>query len=47
MDRLETDILTLVWHRILKRFNSNRQLLQSADQDINSAAAIYESLEDT
>ena len=47
MDRLETGILTLVWHRILKRFNSNSQLLQSADQDINSAAAIYESLEDT
>jgi hypothetical protein len=47
MDRLETGILTLVWHRILKHFNSNSQLLQSADQDINSAAAIYESLEDT
>ena len=47
MDRLETGILTLVWHRILKRFNSNSQLLQSADLDINSAAAIYESLEET
>ena len=46
MDRLETGILTLVWHRILKRFNSNSQLLQSADQDINSAAAIYESREE-
>ena len=43
---METGILTLVWHRILKRFNSNSQLLQSADQDINSAAAIYESLEE-
>jgi hypothetical protein len=46
MDRLETGILTLVWHCILKRFNSNSQLLQSADQDINLAAAIYESLEE-
>ncbi|CAB4013453.1 zinc finger MYM-type 1-like [Paramuricea clavata] len=46
MDHLETGILTLVCHHVLKRFNSNSQLLQSADQDINSAAAIYESLEE-
>ena len=44
MNRLETGILAAVWHHILHRFHENSQVLQSADQDLNSAVAIYESL---
>ena len=44
MNRLETGILAALWHHILDRFHGNSQVLQSADQDLNTAVAIYESL---
>ena len=44
MNQLETGILAALWHDILHRFHGNSQVLQSADQDLNSAVAIYESL---
>ena len=46
MNQLETGILATLWHHILHRFHANSQALQSADQDLNSAVAIYESLVD-
>ena len=46
MNQLETGILATLWHHILDRFHANSQALQSADQDLNSAVAIYESLID-
>ena len=46
MNQLETWILGALWHHILHRFHANSQALQSADQDLNSAVAIYESLMD-
>ena len=46
MNQLETGILAALWHHILHRFHANSQVLQSADQDLNSAVAIYESLMD-
>ena len=44
MNRLESGILSVLWHHILHRFHANSQVLQSADQDLNSAVQIYESL---
>ena len=41
MNQLETGILAALWHHILHRFHANSQALQSADQDLNSAVAIY------
>ena len=46
MNQFETGILATLWHHILHRFHANNQALQSADQDLNSAVAIYESLID-
>ena len=46
MNQLETGILAPLWHHILHHFHTNSQALQSADQDLNSAVAIYESLID-
>ena len=46
MNQLETGILATLWHHILHHFHANSQALQSADQDLNSAVAIYESLID-
>ena len=46
MNQLETGILAALLHHILHRFHANSQALQSADQDLNSAVAIYESLMD-
>ena len=46
MNQLETGILAPLWHHILHCFHANSQALQSADQDLNSAVAIYESLID-
>ena len=34
----------LQWHQILKRFHRTSQVLQSADEDLNTAVALYESL---
>ena len=44
MNRLETGILAAVWNRILDRFHNCSLALQSADQDLNTAVGIYESL---
>ena len=44
MNQLETGILAALWRDILHRFHGNSQVLQSADKDLNSAVAIYESL---
>ena len=44
MNRLESGILAVLWHHILHRFHANSQVLQSVDQDLNSAVEIYESL---
>ena len=44
MNRLETGILAVLWHHILDRFHRNSQFLQSANEDLNTAVAIYESL---
>ena len=44
MDRLEIGILAALWHQILQRFHRTSQALQSADQDLNSAVALFESL---
>ena len=46
MNQHKTGILATLWHHILHRFHVNSQALQSADQDLNSAVAIYESLVD-
>ena len=46
MNQLETGILATLWHHILLCFHANSQALQSADQDPNSAVAIYELLID-
>ncbi|XP_028404108.1 uncharacterized protein LOC114526788 [Dendronephthya gigantea] len=46
MDRLEIGILAALWHQILERFHRTSQILQSADQDLNTAVALYESLID-
>ncbi|XP_028404014.1 uncharacterized protein LOC114526629 [Dendronephthya gigantea] len=46
MNRLETGILAVLWYHILHRFHGSSQVLQSAEQDLNSAVAIYESLAD-
>ena len=44
MNRLETGMLAAVWNRILDRFHNCSLALQSADQDLNTAVGIYESL---
>lgn len=44
MDQLETGILTVLWDQVLQRFNVTSSLLQSADQDLNTSCALYESL---
>ena len=44
MNRLESGILSVLRHHILHRFHANRQVLQSADQDLNSVIQISESL---
>ena len=44
MSSLETGILAALWYHILHRFHGGSQVLQSADQDLNTAIAIYESL---
>ncbi|KAJ8042034.1 hypothetical protein HOLleu_12999 [Holothuria leucospilota] len=44
MNRLETGILTVLWHHILHRIHGSSQVLQSSSQDLNTAVAIYQSL---
>ena len=44
MNQLETGIVAALWHDILHPFHGNSQVLQSADQDLNSAVAVYECL---
>ena len=44
MERLEIGILAALWHKILQRFHTTSQALQSSDQDLNTTVALYESL---
>ena len=44
MDRLEIRILAALWHQILQHFHRTSQALQSANQDLNSTIALFESL---
>ena len=44
MGRLETGVLTVLWNQVLQRFQLCSASLQSADQDLNTACAIYQSL---
>ncbi|XP_046864356.1 uncharacterized protein LOC124458372 [Xenia sp. Carnegie-2017] len=44
MAQLEIGILAALWHQILQRFQRTSQILQLADQDLNTAVALYESL---
>ena len=44
MDKLETGILLVLWDKVLERFQMTSALLQSADQDLNTACSLYESL---
>ena len=44
MNQLETGIVAALWHDILHPFHGNSQVLQSADQNLNSAVAVYECL---
>ena len=44
MNRLETGILAALWNSILHRVHGCSQALQSSNQDLNTAVAIYESL---
>ena len=46
MNRLETGIFAVLWYHVLHRFHGSSQVLQSAEQDLNAAVAIYESLVD-
>lgn len=38
MNRLETGILAVLWYHILHRFHGSSQILQSAEQDLNSVS---------
>ena len=44
MGRLETGVLTVLWNQVLQRFQLCSASLQSADQDLNTACNIYQSL---
>ncbi|XP_046862046.1 zinc finger MYM-type protein 1-like [Xenia sp. Carnegie-2017] len=44
MAQLEIGILAALWHQIWQRFQRTSQILQLADQDLNTAVALYESL---
>ena len=44
MGRLETGVLTVLWNQVLQQFQLCSASLQSADQDLNTACAIYQSL---
>jgi hypothetical protein len=44
MNRLETGILAALWNSILHSVHGCSQALQSSNQDLNTAVAIYESL---
>ena len=41
---LETGFIIILWDQILERFLKTSVSLQLADQDLNSASALYESL---
>ena len=44
MERLETALITVVWHSILERFNATSSSLQKVDIDLISAVKLYDSL---
>ena len=45
MKTLETGLMIILWDQILERFQKTSVSLQSSDQDLNSACALYESLQ--
>ena len=45
MDALETAILFVLWHKILRRFHSSSKSLQRADMTLRSCAALYNEIE--
>jgi hypothetical protein len=44
LEKLETGLMIVLWHRVLNRFSVNSARLQAADQDISTTADIYASL---
>ena len=44
MERLETALMTVVWHTILELFNATSLSLQKVDIDLISAVKLYDSL---
>jgi len=44
MERLETALMTVVWHTILERLNATSLSLQKVDIDLISAVKLYDSL---
>jgi len=44
MERLETALMTVVWHTILELFNATSLSLQKVDIDLISAVKLYNSL---
>ena len=44
IDKLETGILLVLWDKVLEQFQMTSALLQSANQDLNTACSLYESL---
>jgi hypothetical protein len=44
MMKLETGIMIILWDQVLQRFQMTSASLQSSDQDLNTACALYESL---
>ena len=45
MQCLETGIMAAFWQKVLARFQANSVSLQASDQNLNSVAAIYDSLQ--
>ena len=44
MMKLETGIMIILWDEVLQHFQMTSVSLQSSDQDLNTACALYESL---
>ena len=44
VSRLETGIMVVLWDQNRQRFQMTSMLLQSSDQDLNTACSLYESL---
>lgn len=44
MERLETALMTVIWHTILERFNATSLSLQKVEIDLLSVVKLYDSL---